>query len=59
MDFETGDYLINIEKLKARFYDQILSLTPNGSVNCDVEELLMGQVEIIKAIESYGQRMGE
>lgn len=57
MEFENGDYLINIDKLKARFFDEIRSLSVDGTVNCEVENLLISQIKTLNAIEQYGQEM--
>ena len=59
MDFESGDYLINVDKLKARFFDDLMKMSPNGQVNCDFEEVFMRYVSVISAIQTYGQEMGE
>ena len=59
MEFEKGDYLINIEKLKAQFFDELMKLSPDGQVSCGFENVFMGQIETIKAIMAYGQEIGD
>lgn len=57
MEFEKGDYLINIEKLKAKFYDEFRELSIDGTVNCEIEAVLVQQIRALEIIEKYGQKM--
>ena len=57
MEFEKGDYLINIDRLKAALFDELADdMHGEGEFCADIELEL--KMDIIAAIEKYGQKMG-
>ena len=59
MDFEKGDYLINIEKMKAIFFDELSqTYTDSNDVKCPIDTRLRVMNEIIITVERLGQKMG-
>ena len=56
MEFEKGDYLINIDKLKAKLFDELVEGFHGNDDFC-VEVELQDCMNIIATIEKYGQKM--
>lgn len=58
MDFEKEDYLINLDKLKARLFDEIMDAYLDEEDSCPNYEWVIGMaVSTITSIQDYGQRM--
>ena len=53
VEFEKGDYIVNIDKLKAALFDDL-----HGEGEFCAENELKLKMDIIAAIEKYGQKMG-
>ena len=59
MDFEKEDYLINLEKLKARLFDEIMEVYLDEEDSCPNYEWVISQaVSTITDIQTHGQKMG-
>lgn len=61
MDFKEGDYLINIQVLKANMLDALLA-TDSQEKGADIrtyEEMLNAFRRCIQIITYYGSKMGE
>ena len=58
MDFEKEDYLINLDKLKARLFDEIMAVYLDEEDSCPNYELIIGMaVSTITDIQNHGQQM--
>lgn len=57
MDFENGDYIINVEKLKAFLFDELMEkYLSQAEYHADND--LSDMIRIVSTIEKYGQKMG-
>lgn len=60
MEFNENDYLINLDKLKATFFEELTEVYGDGNgTNCPMETRLRVMREIVLTIESQGQKMGD
>ena len=57
VEFEKGDYIVNIDKLKAALFDELVDDLHGEGEFCAENELKL-KMDIIAAIEKYGQKMG-
>lgn len=58
MEFEKGDYIINIEKLKAKFFDQLSEMVSStGDIVPEASDLLARQMTALEIIAENGQKM--
>ena len=58
MEFEKGDYLINIEKLKAKFFDQLSKMVSStGDIVPEASDVLARQMAVLEIIAENGQKM--
>lgn len=58
MEFEKGDYIINIEKLKAKFFDQLSEMvTSDGKIIPEASDMLATQMAALAIIMDNGQKM--
>ena len=57
MDFENGDFIINVEKLKAFLFDELMEKYLSQA-EYHADEDLSDMIRIVSTIEKYGQKMG-
>ena len=58
MEFEKGDYLINIDRLKVTFFDQLSQMvTSDGKIIPEASDMMATQMAALAIIMDNGQKM--